>query len=69
MNNIDVDFHFLDARLDSTTAVLATGFSAVSIFVNDTADEEVLQQLSGLGVVAAPVDSSTNRVAHAAVRK
>ncbi|HEV7404868.1 MAG TPA: 2-hydroxyacid dehydrogenase [Chthoniobacteraceae bacterium] len=44
------DLHFLEARLDATTAVLAAGFDAVCAFVNDTLDAAVLAQLAGGGV-------------------
>jgi D-lactate dehydrogenase len=40
----------LDARLDSSTAVLAEGSQAVCIFVNDDAGPDVLRALAGLGV-------------------
>jgi D-lactate dehydrogenase len=41
---------FLDARLDAATAPLAEGHDAVCLFVNDTADAEVIQLLSDVGV-------------------
>ena len=47
----DLEFTFLDALLDKSTAQLAVGHDAVCIFVNDTCDEPVLQKLSALGVV------------------
>jgi D-lactate dehydrogenase len=44
------ELHFLEARLDSTTAALAAGFEAVCAFVNDTLDAPVLAQLARGGV-------------------
>ena len=44
------DITFYEALLDSKTAVLAKGFDAVCVFVNDTIDAEVLIQLKDLGV-------------------
>ncbi|WP_448581697.1 2-hydroxyacid dehydrogenase [Thermaurantiacus sp.] len=41
---------FLEARLEAETARLAAGATAVSAFVNDTLDAEVLATLAGLGV-------------------
>lgn len=37
---------FLEPRLSSDTASLASGFNAVSIFVSDTADRTVIEQLA-----------------------
>ena len=42
----------LETKLNKDTAILAHGCRAVCIFVNDTADGEVLKELSGLGVEA-----------------
>lgn len=44
------ELSYFDPLLDKTTAVLAEGHQAVCIFVNDTCDEAVLQQLHGYGV-------------------
>jgi len=41
---------FVSTLLDEQTAVLAEGFPAVSIFVNDRATAEVLARLAALGV-------------------
>jgi D-lactate dehydrogenase len=41
---------YLDARLDISTVVAATGALAVCAFVNDRLNAEVLQRLHGLGV-------------------
>jgi D-lactate dehydrogenase len=41
---------FLDVRLNKTTADLANGATAVSIFVNDDASGEVLDKLKKVGV-------------------
>lgn len=44
------DITFLPHRLDSATTVLASGYDAVCIFVNDLCDAETLQALHELGV-------------------
>lgn len=41
---------FFDFRLNKKTAVMAEGYEAVCIFVNDEADEVVLKELHDLGV-------------------
>jgi D-lactate dehydrogenase len=41
---------FLEARLDASTVVAATGALAICVFVNDRLNAEVLQRLHGLGV-------------------
>ncbi len=41
---------FLEARLTQETSVLAAGFDAVCVFVNDTLDRTVLKQLAEGGV-------------------
>ena len=43
------DLTFLEARLDQQTVSLADGYEGVCIFVNDTADEEVLATLAAGG--------------------
>lgn len=43
------ELHFLEANLDASTALLAAGFGAVCVFVNDTVDAPVLKQLAGVG--------------------
>ncbi|KAF6757519.1 D-lactate dehydrogenase [Ephemerocybe angulata] len=43
-------FTFIDALLDSRTAILAADHEAVCLFVNDICDKPVLEQLSALGV-------------------
>ncbi|RYD54018.1 MAG: 2-hydroxyacid dehydrogenase [Sphingomonadales bacterium] len=40
---------FLEARLDTTTAALASGCEAVCVFVNDTVDATVLEALAAGG--------------------
>lgn len=42
--------NYLAAPLDRDTAVLAAGHKVVCIFVNDTADAEVLEQLAAQGI-------------------
>ncbi|QNF31711.1 2-hydroxyacid dehydrogenase [Adhaeribacter swui] len=44
------ELHFLDVPLHADTAVLARGFEAVCIFVNDEASAPVIQQLADLNV-------------------
>ena len=41
---------FFEARLEKKTAVLAHGFDAVCVFVNDVVDREVLNELKEIGV-------------------
>lgn len=41
---------YTQAQLDSTTAVMAEGFEAVCLFVNDRADEKVIERLAAGGV-------------------
>ena len=41
---------FLDARLTESTCLLATGCRAVSLFVNDSARQEVLPRLQASGI-------------------
>lgn len=45
-----VSFRFLEARLDPATASLAAGCDAVSVFVNDKVDADVLKRLADSGV-------------------
>src|SRR3954453_11075837 len=48
------DIVYFDVRLEPSTAALAKGFPAVSVFVNDTVDEAVLRSLGsgGTGLIA-----------------
>ncbi len=46
----DIEFKFYDTKLNADTASLAAGCEAVCIFVNDTADAEVIDKLYELGV-------------------
>lgn len=48
-NTGDHEFHFFEPHLDASTAVLANGFGAVCVFVNDTVDAAVLAQLAAGG--------------------
>ena len=45
----EIEFSFLEPRLDTQTAVLAAGHEAALIFVNDVADREVLEKLAAGG--------------------
>jgi len=50
--NVNLEGHalrFIEDRLTSATAVLATGCEAVCVFVNDSVDAEVLALLAGQG--------------------
>ncbi len=44
------EVHFLEPRLDETTAGLAQGFEAVCVFVNDVLNEKTISRLAELGV-------------------
>lgn len=46
----DIEFTFLSAQLDETTAILAAKADAVSVFVNDTVNKTVIDQLNSMGV-------------------
>jgi len=46
----EVEFRFLESRLDVETAALAEGVKAVCIFVNDQVDRAVLEKLQKLGI-------------------
>lgn len=48
--NYNYEITYFKTKLNEETAVLATGFDVVCIFVNDTANEEVLIKLKDLGV-------------------
>ena len=47
-----IEFKFLETKLSRDTAELAKGCDAVCIFVNDTADKEVIDLLYSFGVKA-----------------
>ncbi len=49
-NTHGIDIDYVDCLLDSQTAVLATGYDLVCIFVNDQCDSETLKQLHAQGV-------------------
>lgn len=44
------DFRYFDTKLEASTAILASDFDAVCIFVNDQADRETLELLKEEGV-------------------
>lgn len=44
------DIHYVEARLDAHSAVLAAGFPAVCAFVNDRLDAPTLEILAGQGI-------------------
>lgn len=45
-----IDFKFFEAKLNEDTARLCSGFDGICIFVNDTANENVINTLYDLGV-------------------
>lgn len=45
-----LDLTFIEPRLSVETAALAKGYEAVCLFVNDVADQEVLERLQAAGV-------------------
>ncbi|MBO5900490.1 MAG: 2-hydroxyacid dehydrogenase, partial [Lentisphaeria bacterium] len=49
-----VEFKFFETKLNEDTAELAHGFDGVCVFVNDTVNADVIDQLysMGVGVVA-----------------
>ena len=46
----DIQFHFLETKLNEDTVELAKGFDAVCVFVNDTVNEAVIDKLYEFGV-------------------
>lgn len=48
--NYNYEITYFKTKLNEETAILATGFDAVCIFVNDTANKKVLEKLKELGV-------------------
>ncbi len=46
----DHEFQFFDTKLEASTAILASDFDAVCMFVNDQADRETLERLRHEGV-------------------
>jgi D-lactate dehydrogenase len=64
------ELYFLDVPLHEDTAVLARNFEAVCIFVNDRANELVIQQLAELGIKLIALRSAGyNHVNLAAAKK
>lgn len=45
-----MEIHFVESSLNSETAILAKGFEAVCIFVNDIADSETIDLLRSYGI-------------------
>lgn len=48
--NTDHELLFLETKLDATTVSLSEGVDAVCVFVSDTVDRDVVEQLCGHGV-------------------
>lgn len=46
----NVQFHFLEPRLEPDTVILAQGANAICAFANDRLDEEVLTRLKEIGI-------------------
>ena len=46
----DIQFRFLETKLNEDTAELARGCEVVCVFVNDSVDKAVIDRLYGLGV-------------------
>ena len=46
----DIQFHFLEAKLNEDTVELAKGCDAVCVFVNDTVNANVIEKLYSFGV-------------------
>lgn len=46
----DIQFRFLETKLNKDTAALAEGCDAVCVFVNDSVDEDVIEKLYDCGV-------------------
>lgn len=46
----NVEFKFVEAKLNEDTVRLAEGFDGVVLFVNDTANEEVINALYNMGI-------------------
>lgn len=64
------DLHFLETRLDSLTAPLATGYPAVVVFVNDRVDRASLQILARGGTrLVATLSTGYNHIDVPAARE
>lgn len=48
--NTNVEFHFLETRLNEETASLCAHFDTICVFVNDIVNQAVITQLYALGV-------------------
>ena len=46
----DIQFRFLETKLNKDTAALAEGCDAVCVFVNDSVDADVIEQLYNCGI-------------------
>lgn len=50
-NNLyQFNIKYLDVSLNKTTTVLAKGYEAVCVFVNDVVDEDIIKELASIGV-------------------
>ena len=49
-NNYNFENIYLETKLSKDTAILAKGADAVVVFVNDTIDKEVIEELYSLGI-------------------
>ncbi|MFD2167418.1 2-hydroxyacid dehydrogenase [Thalassotalea euphylliae] len=48
--NTSLAFEYFESKLSAETVELASGFDAICIFVNDTADKHVLEKLASFGI-------------------
>ncbi len=51
-SDYDVDIHFFEVPCNKETVMLAAGYDALCIFVNDYLNEAMLEQLSQMGIKA-----------------
>ena len=59
----DIQFRFLETKLNKDTAALAEGCDAVCVFVNDSVDADVIEKLYDCGVkLVAPRSAGYNNV-------
>lgn len=50
IKNIDIDFTFIDSKIDDHTVLLAKKHNAVCIFVHDNLTESIIRTLSNYGI-------------------
>ena len=59
----DIEIKYFETRLGEDTVQLAKGFDGVCVFVNDTVNEKVVNELYDLGVrvIASSMSSASRR--------